>query len=322
MDSAPLVWQPLVPVVMPKVLLPEVPLVVAATTWVATPRWPLKSMLPQPQPAPPGASAKALKEAAANRVPSRIRFIVCSLEVDRSHLERASDAVSFRNATGVSRHRMGGSAQCRAKLTGVSGNPLEPSRLGKVLVGLSETGLGQPFLMREVDMSAFDPATALETLATEYAARAAAIRRDLARSHSPDFAEQAVQRQNDEVLEGLLAEAEAGMRQVGLARLRLAEGRYGYCERCGGPSNRRAWPPCLRRNTACAAPTWYIGEIAPSAPCQWREAGENAGDDTRGDLPPDARIPDARFRRCRPAPGARRTDPPVRSRAIRLRHHR
>ena len=43
-------------------------------------------------------------------------------------------------------------------------------------------------------MSAFDPATALETLATEYAARAAAIRRDLARSHSPDFAEQAVQR--------------------------------------------------------------------------------------------------------------------------------
>ncbi|ALS14651.1 conjugal transfer protein TraR [Pseudomonas aeruginosa] len=82
-------------------------------------------------------------------------------------------------------------------------------------------------------MSAFDPAAALETLATEYAARAAAIRRDLARSHSPDFAEQAVQRQNDEVLEGLLAEAEAGMRQVGLARLRLAEGRYGYCERCG-----------------------------------------------------------------------------------------
>ncbi|MCL3028134.1 hypothetical protein L6P87_32360, partial [Klebsiella pneumoniae] len=110
---------------------------------------------------------------------------------------------------------------------------MEPSRLGKVLVGLSETGLGQPFLMQEVDMSAFDPATALETLATEYAARAAAIRRDLARSHSPDFAEQAVQRQNDEVLEGLLAEAEAGMRQVGLARLRLAEGRYGQCERCG-----------------------------------------------------------------------------------------
>ncbi|MCR3825209.1 TraR/DksA family transcriptional regulator [Pseudomonas aeruginosa] len=72
-------------------------------------------------------------------------------------------------------------------------------------------------------MSAFDPATALETLATEYAARAAAIRRDLARSHSPDFAEQAVQRQNDEVLEGLLAEAQAR-----LAALPAAE----YCLRC------------------------------------------------------------------------------------------
>ncbi|HHL1026629.1 TPA: TraR/DksA C4-type zinc finger protein [Pseudomonas aeruginosa] len=101
-------------------------------------------------------------------------------------------------------------------------------------------------------MSVFDPATALETLATEYAARAAAIRRDLARSHSPDFAEQAVQRQNDEVLEGLLAEAEAGMRQVGLARLRLAEGRYGYCERCGEaiePARLAALPAaeyCLR----------------------------------------------------------------------------
>ncbi|MGS8174007.1 TraR/DksA C4-type zinc finger protein [Pseudomonas aeruginosa] len=94
-------------------------------------------------------------------------------------------------------------------------------------------------------MSAFDPATALETLATEYAARAAAIRRDLARSHSPDFAEQAVQRQNDEVLE-------AGMRQVGLARLRLAEGRYGQCERCGEaiePARLAALPAaeyCLR----------------------------------------------------------------------------
>ena len=62
-------------------------------------------------------------------------------------------------------------------------------------------------------MSAFDPATALETLATEYAARAAAIRRD---------------------------------------RLRLAEGRYGQCERCGEaiePARLAALPAaeyCLR----------------------------------------------------------------------------
>lgn len=88
-------------------------------------------------------------------------------------------------------------------------------------------------------MTSFDPRSALDSLAAEYAARAAAIRRDLARSHSPDFAEQATQRENDEVLEALLAEAEAGLRQVGLARLRLAEGRYGYGLRCGEPIDER-----------------------------------------------------------------------------------
>ncbi|WP_079203230.1 TraR/DksA family transcriptional regulator [Pseudomonas sp. CC6-YY-74] len=84
-------------------------------------------------------------------------------------------------------------------------------------------------------MSAFDPQAALDALFVEYSARAKATRRDLARSHSPDFAEQALQRQNDEVLEALQAEAEAGMRQVGMAKLRLAEGTYGDCLRCGEP---------------------------------------------------------------------------------------
>lgn len=82
-------------------------------------------------------------------------------------------------------------------------------------------------------MPAFDPHVALHSLLNEYSARAKAIRQDLARTHSADFAEQAQQRQNDEVLQALLAEAEAGMRQVGLAKLRLAEGRYGLCLRCG-----------------------------------------------------------------------------------------
>ena len=79
----------------------------------------------------------------------------------------------------------------------------------------------------------FDPRPALDQLAAEYSKRAEAIRRDLGRSHSPDFAEQAQQRQNDDVLRALLAEAEGGMRLVGLARLRLAEGTYGECARCG-----------------------------------------------------------------------------------------
>ncbi|MOA53897.1 hypothetical protein D3C78_1774250 [compost metagenome] len=72
-----MVEQPLVPEVMPKVALPEVPLVVEATRCDGRPFWPSNSMLPQPQPGPPGASAKALREATANSEPSRIRFMIC-----------------------------------------------------------------------------------------------------------------------------------------------------------------------------------------------------------------------------------------------------
>ena len=41
--------QPEVPEEMPKVWLPEVPLVVAPSTWGAMPLWPSISLLPQPQ---------------------------------------------------------------------------------------------------------------------------------------------------------------------------------------------------------------------------------------------------------------------------------
>ena len=94
-------------------------------------------------------------------------------------------------------------------------------------------------------MSTFDPAAALEQLLAEYSQRAAAIRHDLGKAHAADFAEQAVERQNDEVLNALLVEAEAGMRLVGLARLRLAEGSYGLCQRCGeaiSPARLQALP--------------------------------------------------------------------------------
>ena len=75
----------------------------------------------------------------------------------------------------------------------------------------------------------------LDALLHDYTTRAEAIRRDLGRSHSADFAEQAQQRQNDEVLEALLAEAEHGVLLVRQAQRRLAEGRYGECLCCGEP---------------------------------------------------------------------------------------
>ncbi|WP_137887347.1 TraR/DksA family transcriptional regulator [Pseudomonas sp. 2FE] len=103
-------------------------------------------------------------------------------------------------------------------------------------------------------MTAFDPRAALDAMLAENGARANAIREDLARSHSPDFAEQALQRQNDEVLEALLAESEAALRLAGLAKLRLAEGSYGYCLRCGEPIQpaRLAVMPAAEYCLACA----------------------------------------------------------------------
>ncbi|MBX9912553.1 MAG: TraR/DksA C4-type zinc finger protein [Pseudomonadaceae bacterium] len=103
-------------------------------------------------------------------------------------------------------------------------------------------------------MSSFDPRSCLATLATDYAARASAIRQDLRRSHSPDFAEQAQQRQNDEVLEALLAEAEAAQRQVTHAQERLAAGSYGQCLRCAQAiaSGRLQAMPMAEYCLACA----------------------------------------------------------------------
>jgi RNA polymerase-binding transcription factor DksA len=84
-------------------------------------------------------------------------------------------------------------------------------------------------------MTQFDPDVTLQSLSSEYLQRAAALRRDLAREHDHDWAEQAQERQNDDVLRSLLIETEEELRLVGLARQRLAQGSYGECVRCGEP---------------------------------------------------------------------------------------
>ncbi len=103
-------------------------------------------------------------------------------------------------------------------------------------------------------MNTFDPALALEKLSEEYRGRAEAIRRDLGRSHSADFAEQATERQNDEVLEALLAESEGALRQVERARERVREGTYGHCQKCGEAIGvaRLAAMPMAERCLKCA----------------------------------------------------------------------
>ena len=94
-------------------------------------------------------------------------------------------------------------------------------------------------------MTTFDPQTVLDSLEAEYAARVTAIRRDLAGSHSADSAEQAGERQNDEVLQALLVEAEHGQAQAAQAKQRLSAGSYGLCQRCGAaiaPARLQALP--------------------------------------------------------------------------------
>ncbi len=133
----------------------------------------------------------------------------------------------------------------------------------------------------------FDPRPALDQLAAEYSKRAEAIRRDLGRSHSPDFAEQAQQRQNDDVLRALLAEAEAGKFPPG-------EAPGGHGRACAWPtapmasaraaarrSRSGACVPFLPLSTACAAPTQWTDTVTNTALPVARGRRENAGESPR-----------------------------------------
>lgn len=99
----------------------------------------------------------------------------------------------------------------------------------------------------------------LQARKTELADRLNRIRRD--RMHtdaplSPDFAEQAVQRENDEVLDRLEAATQSDLAQTHHALVRLTDGYYGVCEVCGFPieSERLAAVPQATRCMSCAGP--------------------------------------------------------------------
>lgn len=64
------------------------------------------------------------------------------------------------------------------------------------------------------------------------------ITRDVQHINEPlnaDFAEQAVQRENDEVLDALDNSIRAELEQIQVTLKRLDEGTYGVCEGCGKP---------------------------------------------------------------------------------------
>jgi DnaK suppressor protein len=80
----------------------------------------------------------------------------------------------------------------------------------------------------------------LQTLEHDLSDRLTRIRKDRMRMTAPlsaDFSEQAVERENDEVLDRLEQAADSDLNQVQHALKRAAEGLYGHCDRCGAHIN-------------------------------------------------------------------------------------
>ena len=59
------------------------------------------------------------------------------------------------------------------------------------------------------------------------------ITSDVTQEHSCDFAEQAQERANDEVIDAIGNETRHAIRHIHTALRRLEEGQYGICESCG-----------------------------------------------------------------------------------------
>lgn len=67
--------------------------------------------------------------------------------------------------------------------------------------------------------------------------RLAHVKKDMSQSHSSDSTEQAVERENDEVLEGIGQETQSAIADIRSALARIDEGTYGNCANCGEPIN-------------------------------------------------------------------------------------
>lgn len=65
--------------------------------------------------------------------------------------------------------------------------------------------------------------------------RVVAIDEELDAEHSSDWEELAIEREGDEVLEGIGFSAQSEMRQIEAALERLDSGEYGICVTCGEP---------------------------------------------------------------------------------------
>ena len=74
----------------------------------------------------------------------------------------------------------------------------------------------------------------LEARLADLRQRLASLKVDAARAHSSDWAEQAQERENDEVVDAIGAETRESIAKLTSALERIEDGSYGVCKRCGG----------------------------------------------------------------------------------------
>lgn len=67
----------------------------------------------------------------------------------------------------------------------------------------------------------------------ELEGRLAGVTRDITKTLSSDFAEQATERENDDVLEEIARETQISIHHLKAALQRLDDGTYGICVSCG-----------------------------------------------------------------------------------------
>jgi RNA polymerase-binding transcription factor DksA len=79
--------------------------------------------------------------------------------------------------------------------------------------------------------------TLLKTKQQELSKRISAIEADFHKGRSQDFAEQATETENDDVLDEIHHEAKAELRLVNEALQRIDSGLYGSCASCDKPIN-------------------------------------------------------------------------------------
>lgn len=75
--------------------------------------------------------------------------------------------------------------------------------------------------------------TALETKLADLEDRLAGVTKDITKTLSSDFAEQATERENDDVLEEIARETQMSIARIRAALQRIEDDSYGLCASCG-----------------------------------------------------------------------------------------